>query len=435
MPSIYTGDPTQVSDSLVATIADATNTTPIVIATTAPHGFDTHDRVRVAGVLGNTAANGDFVITKVDATHFSLNGSAGNGAYTGGPGTATDRSLTPQYQIPSDGDGPIKAADVNPAFEALGDRTQFLEEEIDANEDSIAAETAARTADTANIRVNMTLKLVTFLTSGTWTVPADVTSIDVDAFGGGGAGANGAAGLFSTALYYPCSGSGGGGALRGRRSIPVTPGHLLTITVGAGGGTAGADGGDTIIYDTTASVELARFGGGQGGISATLGGGSGPTYISTTPGAAPTRGGSAVAYLYGVGTNDNPVINTGGPSFGGFASDNRGTTSDGWYSPDGHAGGTKGTAGANSGSYGGGGAGAGGGGGPGGVGGNGGNGANANNGGVGGNGTAGGAAAANSGAGGGSGGCAGSGSGGTGSAGAFGAGGSGQAIISYVAPV
>lgn len=63
-------------------INDATNATPIVISTTAAHGLTTGMFVPVAGVLGNTAANGQWLITVVDATHFSLNGSAGNGAYT-----------------------------------------------------------------------------------------------------------------------------------------------------------------------------------------------------------------------------------------------------------------------------------------------------------------------------------------------------------------
>ncbi len=69
-------------------IANATNAAPIVITTAVNHGYSTGDQVRVAGVVGNTAANGDFTITSVNNTMFSLNGSAGNGAYGGG-GTAS----------------------------------------------------------------------------------------------------------------------------------------------------------------------------------------------------------------------------------------------------------------------------------------------------------------------------------------------------------
>lgn len=64
-------------------ITGATNATPIVI-TSANHGLTTGARITVVNVLGNTAANGTFIVTRVDANTFSLDGSAGNGAYTSG---------------------------------------------------------------------------------------------------------------------------------------------------------------------------------------------------------------------------------------------------------------------------------------------------------------------------------------------------------------
>lgn len=64
-------------------ITGATNATPIVITSTA-HGLSTGTRVTISGVFGNTAANGDWQITVVDANTFSLNTSVGNGAYTSG---------------------------------------------------------------------------------------------------------------------------------------------------------------------------------------------------------------------------------------------------------------------------------------------------------------------------------------------------------------
>src|SRR6185312_3167643 len=69
-----------------AAITGATNASPIKIAV-ANHGLNTGETVVIAGVGGNTAANGTWVITIVDASNFNLNGSAGNGAYTSG-GTA-----------------------------------------------------------------------------------------------------------------------------------------------------------------------------------------------------------------------------------------------------------------------------------------------------------------------------------------------------------
>ncbi len=64
-------------------ITGATNASPIVI-TSANHGLNTGSRVKVASVGGNTAANGTFIVTRVDANTFSLDGSTGSGSYTSG---------------------------------------------------------------------------------------------------------------------------------------------------------------------------------------------------------------------------------------------------------------------------------------------------------------------------------------------------------------
>jgi hypothetical protein len=64
-------------------VTGATNASPIVI-TSASHGLSTGTRVTVASVGGNTAANGTFTVTRVDANTFSLDGSTGNGSYTSG---------------------------------------------------------------------------------------------------------------------------------------------------------------------------------------------------------------------------------------------------------------------------------------------------------------------------------------------------------------
>jgi hypothetical protein len=64
-------------------VTDATNASPIVV-TSAGHGLATGDRVTVAGVLGNTAANGTFAVTRVSDDTFSLDGSSGDGAYDSG---------------------------------------------------------------------------------------------------------------------------------------------------------------------------------------------------------------------------------------------------------------------------------------------------------------------------------------------------------------
>ncbi len=64
-------------------VLDATNATPIEIRVDG-HGFGTGDEVLIADVLGNTAANGTFTITVVDADRFTLDGSVGSAGYTSG---------------------------------------------------------------------------------------------------------------------------------------------------------------------------------------------------------------------------------------------------------------------------------------------------------------------------------------------------------------
>jgi hypothetical protein len=67
------------------TITGCTNASPIVCATSTAYGWPTGSVVQVYGALGNTAANGrNKKITVVDSTHFSIDGTTGNGAYTSG---------------------------------------------------------------------------------------------------------------------------------------------------------------------------------------------------------------------------------------------------------------------------------------------------------------------------------------------------------------
>lgn len=65
-------------------ISAATNAAPIVITTSAAHGLSTGDRVAISNVAGNTAANGNWTVSVVNSTQFSLDGSTGNGSYTSG---------------------------------------------------------------------------------------------------------------------------------------------------------------------------------------------------------------------------------------------------------------------------------------------------------------------------------------------------------------
>lgn len=86
---------------------------PIVI-TSPSHGLATREnpQVRITGSTGNTAANGDFFVTLVDpdgggpltnADGFSLNGTVGNGAYTGGAVWSEINGIQPRPKPGSQG--------------------------------------------------------------------------------------------------------------------------------------------------------------------------------------------------------------------------------------------------------------------------------------------------------------------------------------------
>jgi len=76
------------STAPTGSITAASNTSPIVI-TSPNNGLSTGDVVTIGGVLGNTAVNATYsnptwTITVLTPNTFSLNGSMGNGTYTGG---------------------------------------------------------------------------------------------------------------------------------------------------------------------------------------------------------------------------------------------------------------------------------------------------------------------------------------------------------------
>lgn len=135
--------------------------------------------------------------------------------------------------------------------------------------------------------------------SGTWTVPANVSLIHcrVWAAGGGGGGANGTG----------AAGAGAGGGEYREGSFIVTPGAVLTITIGAGGiGGSSAPGNGTAGGATSVGSLISALGGGGasgsgGGASTGVGsggsGGSGGVGISGRAGGV----GFAISALFAGG--------------------------------------------------------------------------------------------------------------------------------------
>ncbi|MBU1214096.1 MAG: LamG domain-containing protein, partial [Gammaproteobacteria bacterium] len=152
----------------------------------------------------------------------------------------------------------------------------------------------------------------TITTTGTWTAPAGVTSVDVEVWGGGGAGGG-------NPTNNDGGGGGGGGAYSKTTAIPVVPGTVYTVTVGAGGiGVAGGNGGvggDS--WFNSAATLMAK--GGAGG-AAPAGGAGG---VGGAGGAA-AAGVGAIKFSGGTGgTGRNNGTGRGGPggSSAGTAAD------------------------------------------------------------------------------------------------------------------
>ena len=128
-----------------------------------------------------------------------------------------------------------------------------------------------------------TILTITDPITGTFKVPAGVTSLNVECWGAGGAGGG------VNAIVSVFGGGGGGGGAYGRIALGVTPATLLNYKVGAGGvGVNGSDGpnGEPTFFSTVSANggnggkngNTANGNGGTGGISSGVGyfaGGSG----------------------------------------------------------------------------------------------------------------------------------------------------------------
>lgn len=68
----------------VLTVTAASNANPINITTSTPHGLVSNQIVGVYGILGNTNANGGWLVTVTSPTQFNLNGGVGNANYVSG---------------------------------------------------------------------------------------------------------------------------------------------------------------------------------------------------------------------------------------------------------------------------------------------------------------------------------------------------------------
>jgi uncharacterized protein YjdB len=172
--------------------------------------------------------------------------------------------------------------------------------------------------------------------SHTFTVPAGVTSITIETWGGGGRGGSRTTGTDGT--------GGGGGGAYSQQVFTVTPGQVLNVNVGAGSSSNTASGGDSWVSagTVTSAFVLAKGGnsaasnttaGATGGSSASgigtikFSGGNGANRVSTTSsGGGGSSGGSAANGTNASGTTGGVAPANGGNGANGRTSAGSGTT-------------------------------------------------------------------------------------------------------------
>ena len=101
-----------------------------------------------------------------------------------------------------------------------------------------------------------------FSTNGSFTVPSGVTIMLVEVWGAGGGGGNGGNGTCGSCGWTSGGGGGGGGGYK-KTILNVTPGQIITYSIGIGGGPLLAGG--------SSSFGVVMVNGGQPGVN-----GSGP---------------------------------------------------------------------------------------------------------------------------------------------------------------
>jgi hypothetical protein len=245
--------------------------------------------------------------------------SAPNAAKVGAPSytvTATGGSSTSPIVLSVDSSAISKCSvsGMVVTYLAVGDCVLNLNQAADSNFNAATQiqQTVTITADgrCPNGVVSGNYCLMRFNSSGSWTVPAGVTAIDLLVVGGGGAGGGGAAGNIS-------GGGGGGGEVIEVLGRLVTPGTVLTTNVGAGG-----IGGGLLQAATASTAGSASSVTGNGFEAITSrGGGQGATYNTVNSTHVPAGTGSAVAGGGGsfaqTPTRGNSPVN-GGVSDGGL---------------------------------------------------------------------------------------------------------------------
>lgn len=163
-----------------------------------------------------------------------------------------------------------------------------------------------------------------FTSSGTFTIPANVTSVKVTVIGAGGAGGG--------STVATSGGGGGSGGNTIKYLTGLTPGNTLAVTVGTGGtgvsGAGGNAGGNSTVASGTQTItSIIANGGGGGSVAAGVGVGGGGAAAGSggDENNAGTPGALGIASI-SIGGGGAPSIRGGGGQATGNAGGNTGTS-------------------------------------------------------------------------------------------------------------
>ncbi len=158
--------------------------------------------------------------------------------------------------------------------------------------------------------------------SGTWTVPPGVYSMTIDTWGGGGAGGS-AYNENTSGANTQARGGGGAGGSFASRTLRVTPGQVISYTVGAGGLPAGAG----FTHNTNANPGANSSAIVNGQTTTAVGGPGGKNIsvsnqnISGSGGIAPSSGNSGTVIHY---AGSGATANSNGTGGGGGSAGSQG---------------------------------------------------------------------------------------------------------------
>lgn len=196
--------------------------------------------------------------------------------------------------------------------------------QISNNLSEIAAAGAVAQA-AARVNLGIAARLQKFTASGSFTVPAGVTTLYISGCAGGGGGGGGSSSTASSSAAT-CGGSGGAGQSVQRVPVSVTPGQIIPVVIG-NGGTAGAgsatgtnasnggSGGVTSLGSLMSLTPGSGGGGGMYGTSTVAGGVAGSGYPAGGAAMASVATGSAYI-LYSVGGSGSSTAFGGGGACG-----------------------------------------------------------------------------------------------------------------------